>query len=532
MGIWIVIIIFGLCAVFSFYMTVLVCDETKQKETLMKYIFGVIITLFLVLPASVFAETKGIIAEGEYIMGDGETMAIAEERAQKDAVRHAAEEAGAFIKSYTKVKNMALQEDVIEVIANHSMKITVLDKKRTMMGDAVKFYSKIKAVFTTEEIEANLGKVQKESKTVDMYKRLLDEYSRQTKEMEELKKKLSVAQGEDKKAILGKIVAEENLFKANLLFEKGMKAMEYFIYEDAIEAFTGAIALNPMFADAFAVRSDAYSAIFKFKKAIEDINKAIEIQPENPDLYVIRAMTYPGCSDSYKNVCIKAAEEEGMVGDMKCKEISPDDCKKALNDIGKTIQLRPENPYYYLARAKLYLQAEMDDKAKEDFTKVISMSANLSEEWPLSLVMAYLFRAQFVEKKKDYYSAVADMTSAITIIENSKYYNEKLKKLSKILREARIKKYTDKQMEAAIKKEYKIDPRNEKEMGILRTHGENLLFVSVLYMQRSDIYKDRGLKEKADKDIKTACGLYWIEEICKVLENNAKKSTGKPSKKK
>ena len=148
----------------------------------MKYIFGVVITVFLVLPASVFAETKKIIAEGEYIMGDGETMAIAEEHAQKEAVRHAAEEAGAFIKSYTKVKNMALQEDVIEVIANHSMKITVLDKKRTMMGNAVKFYSKIKAVVTTEEIETNLGKVRKESKIVDMYKRLLDEYSRQTKE--------------------------------------------------------------------------------------------------------------------------------------------------------------------------------------------------------------------------------------------------------------------------------------------------------------------------------------------------------------
>ena len=498
----------------------------------MKYIFGVVITVFLVLPASVFAETKNIIAEGEYIMGDGETMAIAEERAQKEAVRHAAEEAGAFIKSYTKVKNMALQEDVIEVIANHSMKITVLDKKRTMMGDAVKFYSKIKAVFTTEEIEANLRKVRKESKIVDMYKRLLDEYSRQTKEMEELKKKLSVTQGEDKKAILGKIADEEKLFKANLLFEKGMKAIEDFIYEDAIEALTGAIALNPMFADAYAVRSDAYSAIFQFKKAIADINKAIEIKPENPDLYAIRAMTYPGCSDSYKNVCIKAAEEEGMVGDMKCKEISPDDCKKALNDIGKAIQLRPENPYYYLTRANLYLQAEMDDKAMEEFTKVISLSANFSEEWPLSLVMAYSFRGKVAEKKKDYYSAVADMTSAITILVNSKYYNEKLRKLADILKEARNKKYTDQQMAAVIAKEYNIDTKNEKELKRLRDRADNLLYVFGLYIARSDIYMNMGLKEKADRDIKTACEQYWFEEICKDLEKDTKKPAEKPVKKK
>ena len=90
-----------------------------------------------------------------------------------------------------------------------------------------------------------------------------------------------------------KSLTEEKLFKANLLFEKGMKAIEDFIYEDAIEAFTGAIALNPMFADAYVVRSDAYSAIFQFKKAIADINKAIEIKPENPGFYAIRAMTIP-----------------------------------------------------------------------------------------------------------------------------------------------------------------------------------------------------------------------------------------------
>ena len=42
----------------------------------------------------------------------------------------------------------------------------------------------------------------------------------------------------------------------------------------------------------------------------------------------------------------------------------------------------------------------MDDKAMEEFTKVISLSANLSEEWPLSLVMAYSFRGKVAEKKK------------------------------------------------------------------------------------------------------------------------------------
>lgn len=502
----------------------------------MRYIFSVIITMFLVLPASVFAETKEMIAEGEYIMGDGETMAIAEERAQKEADRHAAEEAGAFVKSYTKVKNMALQEDVIEVIANHSMKITVLEKKRTMVGDAVNFYCKIKAVVTTEEIEANLEKIAQDRGIVETYNKLKTEYDRQAKEMEKLKKELAEAKGEDEKVVLGKIAAEENLFKANLLFEKGMEAVKYYFeYEDAIEAFTGAIALNPIFADAYAARGGAYSEIRQFRKAIEDINKAIEIQPENPVFYAVRAMIYPGCSDSYRNLC-KAGAEEDMVGDMKCREISPDDCNRALNDIGKAIQLKPENSFYYIMRAGLYREAEMDDKAIEEYSKVIAMLANLSEEWPISLVMAYLSKAELAKEKGDKHAAVADLTSAITVVTNSKYYNEKLRKLSNILRKARDKEYTYQQMEAVLKKEYNIDPKNEKELERLRERlrgqGENLEFVSGLYIKRSDIYRDMGSKEKTDRDIKTACELFWFEETCKDLEKDTKKSTRKPSKKK
>jgi len=39
------------------------------------------------------------------------------------------------------VQNLILAEDVVEVVADHAMKITVLDKKRSMVGDleAIRF---------------------------------------------------------------------------------------------------------------------------------------------------------------------------------------------------------------------------------------------------------------------------------------------------------------------------------------------------------------------------------------------------------
>jgi len=118
--------------------------------------------IFLLISNKSFAGNPvEIISDGEYVMGAGETMEVAEEKAKKSAMQKAAEQAGAFVKSYTKVKNLALESDVIEVIANHSMKVDILEKKKTVLGDvdAIRFYVKIRATMTEEEIEANLKKV-------------------------------------------------------------------------------------------------------------------------------------------------------------------------------------------------------------------------------------------------------------------------------------------------------------------------------------------------------------------------------------
>jgi tetratricopeptide (TPR) repeat protein len=463
--------------------------------------------IFFTLPFSVFAETKEIIAEGEYIMGDGETMAVAEERAQKEASRHAAEEAGAFVKSYTKVKDMALQEDVIEVIANHSMKITILEKKRTMIGDAVKFYSKIKAVVTTEEIEANLEKIAKDRSVVETYNRLKVEYDRQTKEMEELKKKLIMAKGENKKQLSAKIRDEENLFKANLLIEKGEQSLFYGRYMDAIEAFTSAIALNPNFAYAYALRGGVYLEIGQNDKAYEDANKAIAIEPENPQFYALRAATYSGCSES------------GWAN-----------CEKALNDIEKAIRLKPESYEFYVARAGIYHQANMPDKAIEDFNKATVLG--LRDEWPYLLAVAYLKKAQLAKDKNDYHTAIADITSAITILINAKYYHDTLIILSDTLRDLREKKFTEEQAALAAMKALNLDIKNEKHQNKMGMHFENLRLVFALYFTRSEIYRDMGDKGKAVGDLMTACNIYWDEDECKVFRKDTKKPTGKPTKKK
>src|SRR3990170_1206605 len=95
----------------------------------MKHFYTVIITVILFLPLHAFAETKEIISEGTYNMGDGETPSVAESRALLQAKRTALEQAGTYVESWTKVENLQLTKDEIQVLASGIMEVTILDAR-------------------------------------------------------------------------------------------------------------------------------------------------------------------------------------------------------------------------------------------------------------------------------------------------------------------------------------------------------------------------------------------------------------------
>ena len=94
-----------------------------------KYIFAILVSLLLFYPSQGFAEVKEIISEGTYNMGDGETPTVAESRALLNAKRTAIEQAGTYVESYTKVENLQLTKDEIQVLASGLMEVEILDRK-------------------------------------------------------------------------------------------------------------------------------------------------------------------------------------------------------------------------------------------------------------------------------------------------------------------------------------------------------------------------------------------------------------------
>lgn len=69
------------------------------------------------------ARTQTIQATGVYQMGENDSIAAAKEGARKDAMCNAAEQAGVYVRSYSKIRNLKLTDDQVEVISIQTMQV-------------------------------------------------------------------------------------------------------------------------------------------------------------------------------------------------------------------------------------------------------------------------------------------------------------------------------------------------------------------------------------------------------------------------
>jgi len=431
----------------------------------MRHIFAVmLIALFLFYPSHGFAQVKEIISEGAYNMGDGETPTVAESRALLNAKRVALEQAGTYVESYTKVENMQVTEDEIQVLASGIMEVEILDKKRTVVGDGFRFWVKIKARVNPDNIKAMANKV-KDKSVVDDYKKIQEAYDKSQKEIGELKKQLAQAKGEkEKKQVEAKISDDERMFQANEWFEKGYRHTVNSENDIAIEEYTNAIALNPDYAEAYNNRGISYynrglytSDQSQFESAIKDFNKVVVLKPGSYSAYFAQAAIY----------------------------IYKEQYDKAIEELNKAIVLNPDDGVAYVGRGFVYRKKERIDKALEDYNKVIKMGGLWS-------AMAYFNRGGVYFTKEKYDLAVEDFSISIELgPRNAQAY------LGRGLASA-FKKQYNRAIED-INKSIELGPNN-----------------SNAYVARGAVYAEIG-NPRAISDFQKACDM-GNEKGCKYLQ--------------
>ena len=294
-------------------------------------------------------------------MSDFETPDIAKQRAKARAEQACAEQAGVYVKSYTRTVNSTVEDDEIIAIANTIIKIVDEEYIVTPVSDSggsFRIVAKIRATVDSARIDAWLARDwQKNRDLVAQNKKLQEDKAKQDAELADLRKKLTEAKSvQEKKEIEAGVVTADRKFLSNQKVEEGWRLFDTEDFVGAVAVFSQAIGLDEENARAFSGRGASYFAQADTTHAIADCNKAIELDTNYSSAYAIRSFIY--CSqgnfkqsiwDSNKIIEIDPKQAGGYA---VCGYIyfMQRNYQQAIVDINKSIELNPKLAAAYWIR--------------------------------------------------------------------------------------------------------------------------------------------------------------------------------------
>ncbi|AXJ02068.1 Tetratricopeptide repeat-containing protein [Cyclonatronum proteinivorum] len=157
-------------------------------------------------------------------------------------------------------------------------------------------------------------------------------------------RELNKSQQKALKTLCRQIIAKSNDDKdAEDWFILGVSEQRDENYEEALDAFTFAVELNPDFEAAYKFRAETHVTLQDPASALEDINKALELDSTYAEAYLVRAML------------LRNAKE----------------WDKALSDAEAAIANDPENDFAQLQKAKLLYDAGRYADSIAAFTSIL-----------------------------------------------------------------------------------------------------------------------------------------------------------------
>jgi tetratricopeptide (TPR) repeat protein len=134
------------------------------------------------LPIQALASETAVVAEAQYFMADGDTLAQAEETVLQRAKRKAVEEAGMYLEStFLDVEKTAGEKSFqtssleIRTIAAAVTKTEVLESRRSFDNDRPTFYVRIRAVVDLDHLQEAVRRWRSEQQLADHFRRLQKE---------------------------------------------------------------------------------------------------------------------------------------------------------------------------------------------------------------------------------------------------------------------------------------------------------------------------------------------------------------------
>lgn len=235
------------------------------------------------------AEVKTYEGVGEYVMSDFETPDVAKQRAKVRAEQAAQEKAGVFVRSNTKVVNLQLKSEEIEIMTAGIMKVHSVTYDVKPDDGGFLFVSKVLVDIDTDEIDKWLSENSAGmADLIEQNKALQSSIAEQERQLAELKAKLAASENQSESARLQltrDFAQNDSNFLSNQRLKAGNDAYNRGDLNSAVIAYTEAIELNPENIEAYIYRGGAFGYLKEYRRAEADFHHAIQIDDKNSNAH-------------------------------------------------------------------------------------------------------------------------------------------------------------------------------------------------------------------------------------------------------
>lgn len=181
-------------------------------------------------------------------------------------------------------------------------------------------------------------------------------------------------------------------------------------HEQAIEAFSNAMRVDPRYLLPRTNRARSLAAIARFADAINDMDAVIKLAP-TAEHYAMRAdfrerdSDLDGAKSDYSEAIKKQPKVAHYYNSRAMIFGKLSDHAEAIEDFSRAIQLNPRDPSFYYARGVSWSNAGKCDQAVPDYTKAIELSPRFSS--------AYNNRGVCLSRAGKRSEAIADYEAAL-----------------------------------------------------------------------------------------------------------------------
>jgi tetratricopeptide (TPR) repeat protein len=377
-------------------------------ELYWRLLYPFLFTLLLCLlwnPSAFSASTKTVIADGQYVMADGDTLASAEEKVLQRAQRHAVEEAGIYLEStFRDVEKesggRSTQTSSLEIrtIAAAITKTEILESRRSFEQGRPVFFVRIRATVDIGSLAEAIRRFQSDQRLAQHFRQLQQENHQLRSQLQELQRQpvgvrmLAIdPNGKSASHQQARAMLETALHTSNL--------------RDKIQISTDAATLDDRYVDPLIVRGQTYLRLVSLAfsqrgqaldyadyldKARIDFDRAVTLDARNVWAWVGKGdvLTWLKQLDEAAAAYEQALTLEpfadiarqpliGVYTTQARRQADAKSWHQALTTLKKLLNAEtPESwiPYQkeaYALRSEIYLKLNQPEKAIEDLSTVI-----------------------------------------------------------------------------------------------------------------------------------------------------------------